>query len=122
MTIDRWSNGTSQSFEYILFIEIISLTFLICFQHTIFRCRLNERIFFKSLIDTFGSISLLINRILFAINTVLDFIQMRNFFFLFEYSYRKDTLVNPPFFPGKHRYTPTTCTRSPGYTRREMIN
>jgi hypothetical protein len=38
---------------------------------TILRCRLNERIFFKSLIDTFGSISLLINRILFAIKTVL---------------------------------------------------
>jgi len=41
-------------------------------KHTILRCRLNERIFFKSLIDTFGSISLLINRILFAINTVLQ--------------------------------------------------
>jgi hypothetical protein len=39
---------------------------------TILRCRLNERIFFKSLMDTFGSISLLIKRILFATNTVLE--------------------------------------------------
>jgi hypothetical protein len=31
-----------------------------------------------------------------------------------DFLYRNDTLVNPPFLPGKHRYTPTTCTRSPG--------
>lgn len=92
-------------------------------QHTIFRCRLNDRIFFKSLIDTLGSISLLINRILFAINTVLQIQSLILIFFQQIVSYRNETLVNPPFFPGKHRYTPTTCTRSPGYskTKRRLI-
>jgi hypothetical protein len=49
----------------------INIIYFVSLKHTIFRCRLNERILFKSLIDTFGSISLLINRTLLAINTVL---------------------------------------------------
>ena len=85
MAIDRRSDRTSQSFEYILFIEMMRLKlFAFILKHTIFRCRLNERIFFKSLIDTFGSISLLINRILFAINTVLQFIEIKKQIWLFN--------------------------------------
>ena len=121
MTVDRWSNRTSQSFENILRIKAFDDLYSYCIlEHTIFRCRLKDRIFFKSLIDTLGSISLLINRILFAINTVLQIQSIIRIFLLQKFSYRNETLVNPPFFPGKHRYTPTTWTRSPGYFEEKL--
>lgn len=74
VTVDGWSDGTSQGFEDILdIVRVIAPVLLISeWEPTILRCRLNERIFFRSLMDTFGSISLLINRMLLAISTVLQ--------------------------------------------------